>query len=87
MPGNFSEGLHILIEENTGKLSKEHPVRFHGLLSGRREENVKGTEILGDDEEGELCIELQVRRHLDFSYVVQMHLFFMLLENPSPTGV
>lgn len=50
-------------------------------------ENVKGTEILGDDEEGELCIELQVRRHLDFSYVIQMHLFFMLLENPSPTGV
>lgn len=39
----------------------------------------RGTEIFGNDGEGELCIELQIRRHLYFSCVIQMHLFFILI--------
>lgn len=49
-----------------------------------RWENAKGTEIFRNNGEGELCIELQIRRHLYFSHVVQMHLFFILIWEPIP---
>lgn len=33
------------------------------------------TELSGNDGEGELCFELQIRRHF---HIIQMHLFFIL---------